>query len=78
MGWGSSRNPECRALSTEEVGQLDWGQMDLSEFYADAEAAAQAAGQNIESNQTLETRMRERIERMNQSGSPSNNGGGGG
>lgn len=77
MGWGSSRNPECRALSTEEVGRLDWSQMDLSEFYADAEAAAEAAGRNIESNQALETRMRERIERMNQSGSPSNNGSGG-
>lgn len=78
MVWGSSRNPDCRALSTEEVGRLDWSRMDLSEFYQDAQAAAEAAAQNIDSNQQLETRMRESIERMNQSGTPANTGNGGG
>jgi conjugal transfer mating pair stabilization protein TraN len=75
IGWGSSRNPECRPLTTEEVGRLDWSLMDLSEFYQDAQAAADAAAQNIESNQQLETRMRERIERMNRSGQAGADGG---
>ncbi|TAM33225.1 MAG: conjugal transfer protein TraN [Nevskiaceae bacterium] len=78
IAWGSSRDPDCRPLSTDEVGRLDWSRMDLSEFYQDAQAAADAAAQNIDSNQQLETRMRERIERMNQSGTPAHNGGGGG
>ncbi|MGQ0699413.1 MAG: conjugal transfer protein TraN [Panacagrimonas sp.] len=72
MAWGSSRNPDCRPLSTDEVGRLDWSLMDLSEFYQDAQAAAEAAAENIDSNQQLETRMRERIERMKQSGTPAN------
>lgn len=78
IGWGSSRDPECRPLSTEEVGRLDWSRMDLSEFYQDAQLAADAAAQNIDSNQQLESRVRERIERMNQSGQAGNTGGDGG
>lgn len=68
LGWGRSRRPICRGLATAEVERLDWSLMDLSEFYEDAVAAAQAAGESIESTEILEQRIRDRIESMESGG----------
>lgn len=31
-GWGSPRGPDCRGLTIEELGHLDWSRIDLSEW----------------------------------------------
>jgi conjugal transfer mating pair stabilization protein TraN len=34
-GWGTAQAPACGGFSTEELAQLDFSKMDLSEFYAE-------------------------------------------
>lgn len=36
IGWGSAKEPDCRALSIEELQKADWSKIDLSEFFGDA------------------------------------------
>ena len=72
MGWGSSKSPDCRALTPDEVSNLDWERMDLSEFYADAQAQAQSAMQDREGNSSIESRLRTRVNSMGSSGSSTN------
>jgi conjugal transfer mating pair stabilization protein TraN len=36
LGWGSPETPDCRGLTPMEIQSLDFGKMDLSEFYTDA------------------------------------------
>jgi conjugal transfer mating pair stabilization protein TraN len=33
-GWGSARAPDCSGFTVSQLQQLDFGRMDLSEFYA--------------------------------------------
>lgn len=73
IGWGSSKHPDCRPLTTSEVERLDWERMDFHEFYADAEAAAQESMQNRESTEEIRRRLQEHAQRMNE---PSESGSG--
>lgn len=41
MGWGSARSPDCRGFTMDELGKLDFGKMDLSEYFADVVQKAQ-------------------------------------
>ena len=34
-GWGTAKQPDCSGFTMEEISQLDFESMDLSEFYAD-------------------------------------------
>jgi len=36
IGWGGSRNPDCRGFTPAELQQIDFAQIDFSEFYNDA------------------------------------------
>jgi len=40
--WGTPRRPMCRGFTPEEFQALDFSRIDLSEYYADIEARAQA------------------------------------
>ena len=35
MSWGSARSPNCDGFTIDQVGQLNFSNMDLSEFYVD-------------------------------------------
>jgi conjugal transfer mating pair stabilization protein TraN len=35
IGWGDSKNPNCRALSVEELQRIDFDRIDLSELFED-------------------------------------------
>lgn len=35
IGWGSAEDPDCRSLSIEEIQQLDFSRINLSELYGD-------------------------------------------
>jgi len=65
IGWGSSKHPDCRPLSTSEVERLNWEGIDFGEFYADAEAAAQESMKNRESEEAIQRRLQEHAQRMN-------------
>ncbi|MCP3731339.1 conjugal transfer protein TraN [Sphingomonas sp. MG17] len=41
VGWGAPKQPICRGFTPEEFQALDFGKMDLSEYYSDIEARAQ-------------------------------------
>ena len=41
--WGSADNPNCRGFTPEEFQSLDFGKMDLSEYFADITTKANAA-----------------------------------
>jgi hypothetical protein len=34
-GWGSAKDPNCAGLPLDEIGNLDWDQIDLSEAFED-------------------------------------------
>ena len=36
IGWGSADQPNCRGFTPEEIEQIDWSQLDLSEYFQDA------------------------------------------
>lgn len=36
IGWGSGKEPNCRGFTPEEIEQIDWSQLDLSEYFQDA------------------------------------------
>ena len=42
VGWGTPKNPYCRGFTPEEFQALDFSKMDLSEYYSEIEARAQA------------------------------------
>jgi len=42
VGWGTAKKPYCRGFTPEEFQALDFSKMDLSEYYSDIEARAQA------------------------------------
>jgi conjugal transfer mating pair stabilization protein TraN len=42
IGWGSPEKPYCRGFTPEEFQALDFSRMDLSEYYSEIEARAQA------------------------------------
>ncbi|MEM1409588.1 MAG: conjugal transfer protein TraN [Pseudomonadota bacterium] len=46
-GWGTPEAPQCRGLSPEEFQSLDFGQMDLSEYYTELSTRAAAEMQVI-------------------------------
>jgi len=77
IDWGSAEDPNCRALTTEEVEALDWSIIDFSDFYATATANADAAMQNMESSQEIEQRLEDDLERMIESDTPAAGDGGG-
>ena len=37
IGWGHAEGPNCRGLTIEELQQIDFGEVDFSEFYEDLE-----------------------------------------
>ena len=39
IGWGNSKNPDCRGFTMEEFGKIDFGRIDLSEWIASLYAA---------------------------------------
>jgi len=41
-GWGPVKTPNCRGFTPEEFQALDFSKMDLSEYYSEIEARAQA------------------------------------
>ena len=41
--WGTPENPDCRGFTPEEFQSLDFGKMDLSEYFADITTRANAA-----------------------------------
>lgn len=34
-GWGSARSPDCAGLALDQIGSIDWDQIDLSEAFVD-------------------------------------------
>jgi len=42
IGWGTPKQPLCRGFTPEEFQALDFSKMDLSEYYADIAARAEA------------------------------------
>jgi conjugal transfer mating pair stabilization protein TraN len=32
LGWGSSRHPDCRGITVEELGRVDWNRVNLDEW----------------------------------------------
>jgi len=42
LGWGTPKAPYCRGFTPEEFQALDFSKMDLSEYYSEIEARAQA------------------------------------
>jgi conjugal transfer mating pair stabilization protein TraN len=42
LGWGTPKKPYCRGFTPEEFQALDFSKMDLSEYYSEIEARAQA------------------------------------
>lgn len=46
-GWGTAELPECRGFTPEEFQSLDFGQMDLSEYYTELSTRAAAEMQVI-------------------------------
>ncbi|AOH85672.1 conjugal transfer protein TraN [Sphingomonas panacis] len=42
IGWGTAKQPYCRGFTPEEFQSLDFSKMDLSEYYSEIEAKAQA------------------------------------
>lgn len=52
-GWGSVKTPNCRGFTPEEFQALDFSRMDLSEYYSEIEARAQA---------DVQTDMKDRID----------------
>ena len=42
VGWGTPKQPYCRGFTPEEFQALDFSKMDLSEYYSEIEARAQA------------------------------------
>jgi len=42
LGWGTPKQPYCRGFTPEEFQALDFSKMDLSEYYSEIEARAQA------------------------------------
>jgi hypothetical protein len=59
--WGQPRNPDCSGFTLEEVSQLDFEAMDLSEFYSDVIASMPTV-----SPSDIQQRMSDRIEQLNQ------------
>jgi len=55
-GWGSAEQPDCSGFTPEEIRQLDFSAMDLSEFYTDVVESMPTIDQG-----ELEQRMRDRI-----------------
>src|SRR3546814_7103530 len=41
-GWGPVKTPNCRGFTPEEFQALDFSRMDLSEYYSEVQARAQA------------------------------------
>ncbi|MCP5152452.1 MAG: conjugal transfer protein TraN [Chromatiales bacterium] len=62
LDWGSARAPDCRGLTPEELTRIDFGALDLSEFYADAVEAA--AGVGRPDADALAERLREQVLRL--------------
>lgn len=58
-GWGSAKNPDCSGFTLEEVSQLDFEAMDLSEFYSDVMATMPA----IDTNE-IQQRMQDRMNQL--------------
>lgn len=52
-GWGSAKHPNCRGFTPEEFQAIDFGRIDLSEYYGDIQ-------RNI--RQTIETDVNTQIE----------------
>jgi conjugal transfer mating pair stabilization protein TraN len=40
IGWGDPRNPDCRALSVEEIQRIDFEKVDFSSLFAEVETSA--------------------------------------
>ncbi|HEX7856799.1 MAG TPA: conjugal transfer protein TraN [Sphingobium sp.] len=61
IGWGSPEQPYCRGFTPEEFQALDFSRMDLSEYYSELEARAQA---------DIQINMKDKIDGYMQSVSP--------
>lgn len=64
INWGSARDPDCRALTPDEISRLDLNAMDFSEFYAQAQAQADAGLAARESNAAIQQRLQQQIDAM--------------
>lgn len=64
IGWGSAREPDCRALTPDEMSRLDLNAMDFSEFYAQALAQAGAGLTARETNAAIQQRLQQQIDAM--------------
>lgn len=73
MGWGSGENPDCRALSLEQITKLKFEEMDFSELYQELEHKAKQSGDKMKVNQmeemkagtsTLANTMKKKMERF--------------
>lgn len=51
LGWGGAKHPDCRSLTIEEIQQVDFSQIDLSELYADMLNKANVASPGVVSQQ---------------------------
>ena len=40
IGWGGKKNPDCRALTLQEIQRIDFSKIDFSEIYADLKEKA--------------------------------------
>jgi len=38
--WGGAKSPDCSGFTPEQLQSLDFGQMDLTEFYAEIQATS--------------------------------------
>ena len=62
LDWGVPTAPSCRGLSTEELGMLDFEQVDLSEVHDDM--MRQATEAELPASSVLGERLRQRLQEM--------------
>jgi conjugal transfer mating pair stabilization protein TraN len=57
IGWGHTKNPDCRALTLSEIQKIDFSRIDFSELYADLKdkAVRDFGVQNNDIKQKLES-----------------------
>lgn len=66
IGWGTPKNPDCRALTQDEMAALDFSKMDFSEFYATAEAQANAAMADMPTTEAIQQQLEQQLQTMTQ------------
>jgi hypothetical protein len=64
ISWGSAQSPNCAALTQAQLESIDFSKIDFSEFYAQAEAQANAAMATIPTNAAIQQQLQQQLQYM--------------